>query len=431
MIDNTHDVSARSWIPSACGHSQFPLQNLPLGVFRRGSDRPRCGVAIGDHILDLSQVGSEISMPMTSVLLEPSLNALLSQPASVRRHLRALLFDLLRAGSPHQALLEPMLHRRDDCIMMLPADIGGYTDFYAGIIHATNVGRLFRPDNPLLPNYKHVPIGYHGRTSSIRPSGSTVRRPYGQLKMPDEPLPRFGPTGRLDFEVELGLWVGEGNPLGKPISIADAGEHIAGVTLLNDWSTRDVQAWEYQPLGPFLAKNFSSTVSPWLVTTEALAPFRTAHTSRGSDDPPLLPYLLDQADQENGALSIDIDVALLTGRMRKAGLAPERIGSTSALNLYWTPAQLIAHHSSNGCNLEPGDLLGTGTISSAETSGFGSLMEMTAGGADPIGLANGERRTFLEDGDEVIMTGRCIRDGFATIGFGECRATILAASPMS
>ena len=326
--------------------------------------------------------------------------------------------------------MEPLLHRAVDCVLHLPATVGDYTDFYAGIHHATNVGRLFRPDNPLLPNYKWVPIGYHGRASTVQPSGVPVRRPNGQRKRPDEEAPNFGPCRNLDYELELGVWIGPGNAPGEPIPIAAAADHVAGFCLLNDWSARDVQAWEYQPLGPFLAKSFATTVSPWIVTPEALEPFRTAQPPRPEGDPAPLPYLLDDADQRAGALEIELEVLLLTERMRAAGSSPHRLSLGSTRHLYWTVAQLVAHHASNGCSLRPGDLLGSGTISAPVPDGYGSLLEITRGGREPVALPNGETRRFLEDGDEVILRARARRDGFAPIGFGECRAVVLPAASM-
>ncbi|HJS85133.1 MAG TPA: fumarylacetoacetase, partial [Acetobacteraceae bacterium] len=320
-----------------------------------------------------------------------------------------------------------LLRRAADCITYMPAQVGDYTDFYAGIHHATNVGRLFRPDAPLMPNYKWVPIGYHGRASSLRPSGTEVRRPSGQRKHPDRPEPSFGPCERLDYELELGVWVGPGNALGAPVPIGEAAGHIAGYCLLNDWSARDLQSWEYQPLGPFMAKSFHTTISPWIVTPEALAPFRAPQPPRPEGDPRPLPYLWDEADQQAGALDLELEVLLLTRAMRERGMAPHRLSVGSALNMYWTPAQMLAHHASNGCNLQPGDLLGTGTISSPTPEGHGSLLEITQGGRAPIRLPSGEERRFLEDGDEVILRAQARRDGFVAIGFGECRGTVAPA----
>ncbi|WP_244913891.1 fumarylacetoacetase, partial [Methylobacterium frigidaeris] len=292
---------------------------------------------------------------------------------------------------------------------------------------AENIGKQFRPDNPLLPNYKHVPIGYHGRASSIRPSGTPVRRPRGQSKAPDAAAPTFGPSSRLDLELELGVWIGPGNDLGEPIPIGEAQDHIAGYCLLNDWSARDIQAWEYQPLGPFLAKNFASTISPWIVTPEALAPFRIAQGARPAGDPTPLPYLRDETDQAGGAFDLRLDVLLTTPGLRAAGLAPHRVSASNARHMYWTVAQMVAHHTSGGCNLQPGDLLGTGTISGPDRDACGSLVEATLGGREPIRLASGEERRFLEDGDEIILRAHGVREGFATVGFGECRAVILGA----
>jgi fumarylacetoacetase len=304
--------------------------------------------------------------------------------------------------------------------------VGDYTDFYAGIHHATNVGRQFRPDNPLLPNYKHVPIGYHGRSSSVCASGTPVRRPRGQRRPPaDEAMPVFGPSRRLDFELELAVWIGPGNALGSTIPIGEATEHIAGFGLLNDWSARDIQAWEYQPLGPFLAKSFATSVSSWVVTPEALAPFRVPQPSRPAGDPAPLDYLFDPADQQQGAFDIELEVLLMTGCLRDRGLAPHRLAISTTRHLYWTVAQLVAHHASNGCNLQPGDLFGSGTISAPTADGFGSLLEITEGGRQPVTLASGNTRTFLEDGDEVIFRARATREGYVSIGFGEVRGTVV------
>jgi fumarylacetoacetase len=312
--------------------------------------------------------------------------------------------------------------------MHVPCLVGDYTDFYVGIHHATNVGKQFRPDNPLLPNYKYVPIGYHGRASSVRASGEPVIRPSGQRKAPDADAPEYGPSRRLDYELELGLWIGQGNELGSAIPIADAGEHIAGYCLLNDWSARDLQAWEYQPLGPFLAKNFLTTVSPWVVSPQALAPFRKAMPERPAGDPQPLPYLSDDADRRQGALGIQLEVTLSTDAMRKAGLPPHVLSKGSAdAAMYWSAAQIVAHHSANGCNLQPGDLIGTGTLSTDRDEGLGSLLEISRGGKQPIALPNGETRTFLEDGDEVTLRAWCEGDGAVRIGFGECVGRVTAA----
>jgi fumarylacetoacetase len=307
----------------------------------------------------------------------------------------------------------------------LPAEVGDYTDFYAGIHHAMNVGRQFRPDNPLLPNYKYIPIGYHGRSSSVQASGAAVRRPHGQTKVPDAP-PEFGRTRRLDYEVELGVWIGSGNALGEPIDIASAHSHVAGFCLLNDWSARDVQAWEYQPLGPFLSKSFATTVSPWIVTAEALAPYRVPQPARPESDPKPLDYLWSAEDQARGAYAITLEASIRSAAMRESGMAAHRLSRASTTALYWTVGQIIAHHTSNGCNLRPGDLLGSGTISEPVITGYGSLLEITEGGRRPITLHSGETRCFLEDGDEVSLSAHASARGFVSIGFGQCSGTIAA-----
>jgi len=428
-IDHTHDPALQSWVPSANGHADFPIQNLPLGIFGPLAGAPRGGVAIGDMILDLRAVHGEglldeEAQAAVHACIGPSLNPFLALGAAPRRALRDAISALLQEGSDERPHL---LHRAADCIAYLPAHVGDYTDFYAGIHHAEAVGKLFRPDAPLPPNYKWVPIGYHGRASSLRPSGAEVRRPNGQRKPAAEAVPTFGPSRNLDYEVELGIWVGQGNALGTAIPIADAAEHIAGFCLLNDWSARDVQGWESQPLGPFLAKSFSTTISPWIVTPEALAPFRAPQPPRPNGDPAPLPYLHDAPDQAGGALDLELEVLLITAQMRKQGLAPHRLSIGSSLALYWTPAQLLAHHASGGCNLNPGDLFGTGTISAPTSDGCGSLLEITQGGRAPITLPSGEERRFLEDGDEVILCARAKRPGAASIGFGPCRGVVTSA----
>lgn len=427
-LDHTHDPALVSWVESANGHPDFPVQNLPLGVFRLAGGAPRIGTAIGDSVLDLTGAAEAglLRGPWESAFRASVLNEFFALAASERQEARRLIWALLTDSAEREAV-EPLLHPSGVCEMLLPARIGDYTDFYAGIHHATNVGQLFRPDNPLLPNYKHVPIGYHGRASSVRPSGVPVRRPMGQRKAPDADRPTFGPCERLDYEVELGVWLAGGNALGEPIPIEQAADHIAGLCLLNDWSARDVQAWEYQPLGPFLAKNFHSTVSPWVVTAEALAPYRIAQPARPEGDPDPLPYLSDKADQESGCFAITLEAHLLTERMRANGIPPCRLSQAGCANMYWTVAQMIAHHASNGCDLAPGDLLGTGTISTAEEEGFGSLMELSRNGKTVIELPNGELRTFLLDGDEVILTAYAEVPGRVRIGFGTCRAEVTPA----
>lgn len=432
MIDETHDPAARSWVPGADDHADFPVQNLPLGIFSAGGAAPRPGVAIGDFILDLRAAADllEGTLPATvaDALGQERLNALLALESETRRALRRALFRLLTDRS-REAEGYAALHPAEACRLHLPLDVRDYTDFYAGIHHARAVGALLRPENPLLPNYKYVPVGYHGRASSIRVSGGAVVRPRGQIKSADAPVPVLGPSARLDYEVELGLWIGGRSELGHPIPIERAGDHIAGFCLLNDWSARDIQAWEYQPLGPFLAKNFATTVSPWIITAEALAPFRQAQQPRPGDDPAPLPYLTGEEDQRSGAFDIGIDVAIRTRRMRERGEAGFRLGRTSASHLYWTPAQLIAHHSINGCDLAAGDLLGSGTISGPDDDSRGSLMELSRGGREPISLSSGETRTFLEDGDEITMTGWAERNGYRRIGLGICVATIVPCGP--
>jgi fumarylacetoacetase len=436
MIDETHSVARRSWVASANGHADFPIQNLPFGVFTPGSGAARGGVAIGDEIFDLA-AAADLGLfdtqagPAAEAASGATLNPLFALGRGARVALRRRVSEILDADGPERARIEGLrarlLHRAADCRLELPAAVGDYTDFFAGIHHATNAGKLFRPDNPLLPNYKYVPIGYHGRASSIRPSGANVRRPNGQRKGATEAAPSFGPSRSLDYELELGVWIGPGNELGTPIPIAAAGDHVAGICLLNDWSARDIQGWEYQPLGPFLGKSFFTTISPWVVTPEALAPFRMAQASRPAGDPPPLPYLLDAADHAAGALDIELEVLLLTADLAAKRLPPHRLSLGNTRHLYWTVAQLVAHHSSGGCNLRAGDLLGTGTISAPTDEGLGSLLEISAGGRRPLTLTSGETRRFLEDGDTVIMRARCQREGFASIGFGECSGTVVPA----
>lgn len=434
MTDRTHDPRARSFVASANGHPEFPIQNLPLGTFTVDEDEgPSMGIAIGDRILDLEAaieaglLSDELAEAIDDASYIDGWADFLNQGPALRAELRRQVFELLAEGSHREAEVTPLLHAARDCTLHLPMRIGDYTDFYAGIHHATNVGRLFRPDNPLLPNYKHVPIGYHGRASSVVPSGHTVRRPNGQRKPANDPEPSFGPSRNLDYELELGIWIGPGNSLGEPIPIGEAAEHIAGYCLLNDWSARDIQGWEYQPLGPFLAKNFGTTISPWIVTPEALAPFRAPQAPRPAGDPRPMDYLWDDRDQSEGALDLTLEVLLMTPGLREKRLPPHRLSLGNARALYWTPAQLVAHHASGGCNLGPGDLLGTGTISIEDESGFGSLLEITRGGKQPVTLASGETRRFLEDGDEITLRATAHRNGFASIGFGPCTGTVQPA----
>jgi fumarylacetoacetase len=423
-LDHTHDAGLTSWVDSANGHRDFPVQNLPLGVFSAEGAERRIGVAIGDFILDLAQAAESLEEEWRDDLALPVLNAWLARGPEDQRSLRHRLSELL-SDTRYRDDVEPLLIGQSEATMHLPSLIGDYTDFYVGIHHATNVGRQFRPDQPLLPNYKYVPIGYHGRASSVRVSGEPVIRPSGQRKPPEAEVPVFGPSRRLDYELELGVWIGRGNRLGSPIPIAEAAEHIAGYCLLNDWSARDLQAWEYQPLGPFLAKNFLTSISPWVVTAEALKPFRVPAMARPQGDPAPLNYLRDE--EPNPGLGLTVEALLSTEAMRAAGLPPHRLSyGEVAAAMYWTVNQIVAHHSANGCNLQPGDLIGTGTLSTASGDGLGSLLEISQGGKQPLTLPGGETRSFLEDGDEVILTARAEAPGAVSIGFGECRGLVVA-----
>ncbi|MGC8711046.1 MAG: fumarylacetoacetase [Leptodesmis sp.] len=429
-IDATHDPALRSWVESANQpDADFPIQNLPFGVFRRpGSSQARIGVAIGDQILDLVQCHGEgllqeLPMVVKDACLAPTLNLLMFLGREASSSLRQRLSDVLRSGAEIPSAAN-LLVAMSEAELLLPASMGNYTDFYASIFHATNVGKLFRPDHPLLPNYKYVPIAYHGRASSLVPSGTPIPRPNGQRKRPEEAEPSFGPTRSLDYELEVGFFVGQGNALGESISLNTAEDHIFGLCLVNDWSARDIQAWEYQPLGPFLSKSFATTLSPWVVTLEALAPFRCAAFSRPLEDPAPLPYLADAVNAEQGGIALTLEVYLRTAQMREQSLEPVRISRGSFQQMYWTIAQMLTHHSSNGCNLCPGDLLASGTVSGSEPGSQGCLLEITRRGSEPLQLPDGETRSFLLDGDEVIMRGYCEKPGFARIGFGECRGVI-------
>lgn len=432
MSDDTLHPALESWVDSAnTADTEFPIQNLPYGrVRRRGThDAWRIGVAIGDQVLDLHHALTAVPWDADlRALLQPlaagELNPFMALPAAQRGTLRRALSLALRRGSPHQASLAHCLLPQHETEYGVPCHVGDYTDFYTGIHHATAVGKLFRPDNPLLPNYKWLPIGYHGRASSLIASGRSFKRPHGQTKAPDAAAPSLGPSKRLDYELELGIYLGPGNPMGVPIEMDEAESHVFGLGLLNDWSARDVQAWEYQPLGPFLAKNFASTVSPWIVTMEALAPFRHAF-ERPAGDPEPLPYLDSPANRTRGAIDITLEVHLQTATMRAQGIAPQRLSRSNFRDAYWTLAQLVAHHTVNGCNLQPGDLLGSGTLSGPEPEEAGSLLELTRNGAQPLQLPGGETRRFLEDGDTVILRAWCERPGWRRIGFGECSGTVL------
>jgi fumarylacetoacetase len=426
--DETHDPALRSWVESANQPAgDFPIQNLPFGVFHGGaSATPRIGVAIGDQILDLraaADSGLLDDLPVAAEACRAAcLNLLMSLPPESRVALRRLLSRLLATGGrrPSSAVLVPAREAR----LLLPAEVGDYSDFYASLFHATNVGSMFRPENPLLPNYKWVPIGYHGRASSVIPSGTPVRRPSGQTRPPGAAQPRFGPSRELDYELELGAWIAGENPLGETVPIAAAEGRIFGVTLLNDWSARDLQSWEYQPLGPFLGKSFATSVSPWVVTLEALAPFRVPAFERPAGDPAPLPYLADPVDRGSGGIAITLEVALLTARMREENRPGVKLSRTDFRQMYWTVAQLVTHHASNGCNLRPGDLLGSGTVSGPAREERGCLLELSWRGTAPLTLPDGETRTFLEAGDEVIMSGWCEAPGAVRVGLGECRGRV-------
>jgi fumarylacetoacetase len=419
-INATHNPALRSWVESAnIEGNDFPIQNLPFGSFRPAGSKQalRIGVAIGDQVLDLKALG---------LISTSDMNELMALGTAERQALRAAISAGLAEGSSRQAEWQAALMAQSAVDMAVPCRIRDYTDFYTGIHHATSVGKLFRPDEPLLPNYKWVPIGYHGRASSIGVSGQAFRRPLGQTKGPNETEPSLRPSHRLDYELELGIFMGAGNELGESVSIDDAESHAFGLVLLNDWSARDVQAWEYQPLGPFLAKNFASTISPWMVTMEALAPFRSTF-ERAESDPQPLPYLESTTNRQQGGLDVALEVWLQTAKMREAGVGPQRLSQSNFSDAYWTLAQMITHHTVNGCNLQPGDLLGSGTLSGPEPDQAGSLLELSAGGKKALTLANGETRTFLEDGDSVILRAHCVRHGFRRIGFGDCQGQVLPA----
>ncbi len=434
-LDETHDPSLRSWVASAnAAGTDFPIQNLPFASFRRqGTEEAfRGGVAIGDQIADLAALaragvfGGEAGRAAEAGA-QPQLNALMALGPSAWRALRLALSRALREGAAEQAGLLACLVPQAEADYGLPARIGDYTDFYTSVYHATNIGKQFRPDNPLLPNYKWVPIGYHGRASSIGVSGQQFRRPVGQTMPPGSAAPSLGPCKRLDIELELGVFVGAGNELGDPVVIGQAEDHVFGICLLNDWSARDIQAWEYQPLGPFLAKNFATTISPWIVTLDALAPFRAAWT-RPADHPQPLPYLESDANRARGGFDLQLEALIETAAMRERGEAPARLSRTTFAHSYWSVAQMIAHHTVGGCNLAPGDLLGSGTQSGPADEGeAGALIELSVGGTRPVKLPSGEERTFLADGDRVVFRGWCERPGAARIGFGECAGTVLPA----
>ena len=432
-INHTHDPNLRSWIESANQKdTDFPIQNLPFGVFqhRNKTETPRLGVAIGDRILDLfacQQVGLFQELPKTlqEACLESHLNPLMALGSWASSALRDRLSELLRHNEPQSPLETKILIPMTEAELLLPATIGDYTDFYASIFHATNVGKLFRPDNPLLPNYKYIPVGYHGRSSSIVVSGTTIKRPQGQRKSSQDSVPTFGYSQLLDYEVEVGLFVSSGNDIGQSISLERAEESIFGLCLVNDWSARDIQAWEYQPLGPFLGKSFATTISPWIVTLEAVAPFRCPALARPEADPAPLPYLNSPLNSQQGGINLTVELLLSSAQMREQQIPPLCLSRGSFRQMYWTIAQMLTDHTSNGCNLRPGDLLASGTVSGAESGSQGSLLEITRRGSQLLELPTGEMRSFIEDGDEVILRGYCEQEGYVRIGFGDCRGKVI------
>ena len=440
-MNATHNPELTSWIESANSpESDFPIQNLPFGVFsRKGDSERRVGVAIGDQIID---VGESLSANLWSGGARdvarwcdrPNLNELMQAPKAALSEFRARLSELLTGTPGDDSVINPLppgaLVPMAEAEMFPPAVIGDYTDFYASIYHATNVGKLFRPDAPLLPNYKYVPIGYHGRASSIVVSGTEITRPRGQITPQGSQKPNFAPTEMLDYEAEVGFFVGRGNELGTTIPIGEAEDHIFGICLVNDWSARDIQSWEYQPLGPFLAKNFATTISPWVVTWEALEPYRVPSFFRPPSDPAPLPYLSSEKDRSAGGLDLTVEVYIRSMLMREGRLRPARLSAASLADMYWTPAQMLTHHASNGCNLRPGDLFASGTVSGPEPNSQGCLLELTRRGAEAVTLPTGEERKFLHDGDEITIRAYFQREGAARIGLGECSGLIVA-SPRS
>ncbi len=433
--NETHDGGLSSWVSAANGaDTDFPIQNLPFGVFRRhGDDEPfRGGVAIGDQILDMAACAKAgffdgVAAAAAAAAAEPTLNSLMALGPIHWSALRLAVSRHLRTGSADQMAGAAALVPMDEVEYAVPGAIANFTDFYTSIDHAYNGGRLSRPDTPLFPNFKHLPVAYHGRASSVTVSGAPCRRPWGQIVRPGADGPTFEPSRMLDYEMEIGAYVGVGNPMGYPIPLAEADQRMFGLCLLNDWSARDIQGWEMAPLGPFLSKSFMTSVSPWVVTTEALAPFRVAAADRGVDAPNLSPHLNDPSDRSDGGVDVTVEVYLLSERMRADGVEPDLRSRGYFRKNYWTVFQMMAHHASNGCNLQTGDLYGSGTVSGPVRDEMGCLLEITDRGALPFELPGGEKRAFLEDGDEVIFRGRCLRDGFAAIGFGECRGRVAPA----
>jgi len=430
-LNETHDPARKSFVASANAPGcDYPIQNLPFGLFHRAAGgQPQLGVAIGNQILDLAAAAATLAgLPgeIATACAAAELNPLMALGPRAASALRLALSRGLSAERGDQNLrrhLTPMAGAE----LLLPVTIGDFTDFYASVFHATNVGRMLRPESPLMPNYKYLPVAYHGRASSVRVSDTAVKRPQGQRKPANETVPTYGPSRNLDFELELGFYIGESSELGATIPVGKAAEHIFGFCLLNDWSARDVQGWEYQPLGPFLGKNFATTVSPWVVTQEALAPFRVPAFPRPQGDPAPLPYLDDPIDRAQGGFDVTVEACMASAKMRAAGSAPLRISKSSFKTTYWTVAQMVAHHASNGCNLVTGDLFGSGTVSGPEKGSQGCLLEITARGKEPVALPSGEQRAFIEDGDEIILRGYAAKPGYPRIGFGECRALILPA----
>lgn len=437
-VDETHDAKRISWVTSANGHADFPIQNLPLGVFslkKKRGDKPRGGVAIGDEVFDLKaafELGlfSGAAAKAAGAASAATLNGLMALGAGPRAALRKQLSALLAQGKAPSAIAKPhaarLLHKAADCNLHLPARIGAYTDFFAGITHAENGGKRRGANPPLSPNYKYVPVAYHSRASTVAPSGIAVRRPNGQRVVDGEKLPTFGPCLKMDFELEFGIWIGNGNKWGEPIPTGEAADHIYGYCMLNDWSARDIQRWESQPLGPFLSKNFGTTISPWIVTPEALAPFRIAQPPRPAGDPKPLDYLWDDADQRDGALDLQIEVLIHTEGMRAKHMPPQRISVSNTKHLYWTVAQMVAHHTCGGCALEPGDIFGSGTISGPTPENYGSIAELSFDGTKDITLASGEIRRWVQDGDDIYLRAHGKRAGYVSIGFGDCWARMVA-----
>lgn len=433
-IDGTHAPALRSWVPSANEPgTDFPIQNLPLGVFaRKGGGVRRIGMAIGDQVLDLANCADRghlegLGAPILRACRTESLRALMTLGPAAWGALRARASELLRDKAPPAERPVSSVIPMTEVTMALPAECGDYTDFYASVHHASNVGSMFRPDQPLMPNYKWLPVGYHGRASSLVVSGTGIRRPRGQARPDDAAPPVFGPTRGLDYEMEVGALVGPGTRLGEPVRLERAEQHLFGLCLVNDWSARDIQRWEYQPLGPFLGKSFATSVSPWVVTLEALAPFRAPRAPRDANDPAPLPYLDGEADRSAGGFDVTVEVLLRSAAMQEAGAPPVRVSLGSMRDLYWTLAQMLTHHASNGCNLRTGDLIASGTISGAAPESRGCLLERTWRGSEPLALPDGTERRFLEDGDEVILRAWCEREGRVRIGFGECRGIVLPA----